>query len=65
MGQLSESHLRLGETADLWPPKQNENQTVPAAVIHTLDRNAGPQEGVPAESWSLGTVEQPQGEGCC
>ena len=30
------------ETADLWQPKWNENQTVLAAAIHTLDRDAGP-----------------------
>ena len=29
------------ETADLWQPKWNENQTVLVAAIHTLDRNAG------------------------
>ena len=26
------------ETADLWQPKWNENHTVLAAAIHTLDR---------------------------
>ena len=30
------------ETADLWQPKWNENQTVLAADIHTPDRDAGP-----------------------
>ena len=48
MGQLSESeekYLRLSETADLWQPKWNENQTVLAAAIHTLDRDEGPLEG--------------------
>ena len=53
------------ETADLWQPKWNENQTVLATAIHTLDRNAGPLEGAAAGSWSLGIVEQSQGEGCC
>ena len=47
----------MSETADLWQPKWNENQTVLAAAIHTLD-------GTVAESWSLGTVKQTQGEGC-
>ena len=68
MGQLSESeekHLRLNETADLWQPKRNENQTVLAATIHTPDRDAGPLEGAAAGSWSLGTVKQLQGKGCC
>ena len=53
------------ETADLWQPKWNENQTVLAAAIYTLDRKAGPLEGAAAGSWSLGIMEQSQGEGCC
>ena len=53
------------ETADLWQPKWNENQTVLATAIHTLDRDAGPLEGAAAGSWSLGIVEQSHGEGCC
>ena len=46
-------------------PKWNENQIVLAAAIHTPDRHAAPLDGVVAGSWSLGTVEQSQGEGCC
>ena len=38
------------ETADLWQPKLNENQTVLAAAIHTPDSAV-------AGSWSLGIVE--------
>ena len=53
------------ETAGLWQPKWNENQTVLATAIHVPDRNAGPLEGTVAGSWSLGIVEQSQGEGCC
>ena len=53
------------ETADLWQPKWNENQTVLAAAIHTPDRDAGPPEGAAAGSWILGIVEQSQGEGRC
>ena len=53
------------ETADLWQPKWNENQTVLAAAIHTPDRDADPLEGAVAGSWSLGIVEQSQGEGWC
>ena len=53
------------ETADLWQPKWNENQTVLATAIHTPDRDTGPLEGAVAGSWSLGVVEQSQGEGCC
>ena len=80
MGKLkqgSNSHLRAivwvrGETfkaeseaADLSQPKWNDNQTVLASAIHTLDRDAGPLEGAVAGSWSLGIVGQSQGEGCC
>ena len=53
------------ETADLWQPKWNENQTVLAAAIQTLDRNIGSLEGAAAGSWSLGIVEQSKGDGCC
>ena len=38
------------ETADLWQPKWNENQTVLAAAICTLDRNAGLLENTVAGS---------------
>ena len=54
-----------GETADLWQPKWNENQTVLATAIHTPDRNPGSPEGAVAGSWSLGIVEQSQGKCCC
>ena len=53
------------ETADLWQAKWNENQTVLAAAINTPGRNAGLLEGAVDGSWSLGVVEQSQGEGCC
>ena len=53
------------ETADLWQPKWNENQTVLATIIHVPDRNAGLLEGAAAGSWSLGIVAQSQGKGCC
>ena len=46
------------ETAGLWQPEPNENQTVLATVIYTLDRAV-------ARSWNLGIVVQSQGEGCC
>ena len=39
------------ETADLWQPKWDENSTVLATAIHTLDSKV-------AGSWSLGIVEQ-------
>ena len=41
----------MSETADLWQPKWNENQTVLAAAIHTLDRDVGPLEDAAAGSW--------------
>ena len=53
------------ETADLWQPKWNQNQTGLAAAIRTLDRDMGPMESTAAGSWSLGIVEQSQREGCC
>ena len=53
------------ETTDLRQPKWNENQTVLAAAIHTPDRDEGPLEGAAAGSWSLGSMEGSQGEGCC
>ena len=39
------------EAAALWQPKWNENQTVLAAAIHTLDRDVGPLEDAAAGSW--------------
>ena len=53
------------ETADLWEPKWNENQTVLATAIHSPERNERPLEGAVAGSWSLWIVEQSQGKGCC
>jgi len=52
------------ETADLWQPKWNENQTVLASAIGILERDVDPLKGAVAGSWSLGTVEQSQGKGC-
>ena len=54
----------MSETADLWQPKWNENQTVLATAIHTPDRDAGSLEGIVAKSWNLGIVDQSQDEGC-
>ena len=53
------------ETADLWQPKWNENQTVLAGAVHAPDRDSGSLEGAAAGNWSLGIAEQFQGEGCC
>ena len=52
------------ETANLWQPKWNENQTVLATAIHLPNRNMGLPEGAEAGKWSLGIVEQSQCEGC-
>ena len=59
----AETFKAESETADLWQPKWNENQTVLAAAIHTLDRDLSLMEGAVAGSWSLGIVEQSQGKG--
>ena len=48
----------MSETANLWQPKWNENQTVLAAAVHTLNRDTGTLEGAAAGSWTLGIVEQ-------
>ena len=45
--------------------KWNENLTVLATAIHRTGRNAGLLEEAVARSWSLGIVEQSQGEDCC
>ena len=37
-------------TANLWQPKWNENQTVLATAMHTLDRDVGLLEGAAAGS---------------
>ena len=59
-----ETFTAESETADLWQPKWNENQTVLAAAIHTPNRDANPLEATAAGSWSLGILEQSQGKGC-
>ena len=64
-GLRRETFKAESETADLWQPKWNENQTVLTEAIHTLDRNAGPLEGSAAGSWNLGMGEQSGCEGCC
>ena len=61
MSESEEKCLRLSETADLWQPKWNENQTVLAAAIHTPDRDTDPLEGIAAGRWNLGIVEQSPG----
>ena len=53
------------ETADLWQPKWNENQTVLAAAIHTPDRDAGSLEDTAGGSRSLGIVGQSHSKDCC
>ena len=63
-GVTGETFKAERETADLWQPKWNENQTVLASAIHSLERDVDPLKGAAAGSWSLGTVEQSQGKGC-
>ena len=45
------------ETADLWQPKWNENQTALPVAIHTPDRDMGSLKGAVVGSWNLGIVE--------
>ena len=53
------------ETADLWQPKWNENQTVLAAAIHTPGKECWSPGRRSSWELELGTVEQSQGKGCC
>ena len=66
-GQLSESeekHLRLRGKQLICGNLNGMRIRVLAAAIHTLERDAGPLEGAAAAgSWSLGIMEQSQGEG--
>ena len=64
VGVRGETFKAESETADMWQPNWNENQTVLGAAIYTPDRYAGILEITAAGSWSLGIVEQSQGEGC-
>ena len=52
------------ETADLWQPKWNENQTAHATAIHNPDGDLDSLEGAVSGSWSLGIVKQSQGKVC-
>ena len=65
VGVKGETFKAESETADLWPPKWSENQTVLATAIYMPGRNTGLLEGAAARSWSLGIVEQSQDKGCC
>ena len=49
---------------DLWQSKWNENQAFLATALRTPNRGAGSLEGAASGSWSLGIVEQSQGEDC-
>ena len=65
LSESEEKHLRQSETADLWQPKWNENQTILAAAIHTPDGDEGPLEGAAVGSCSFRIVKQSQAKGCC
>ena len=68
LGQLSESeeeHLRPRVKQLICGSLSGMRIRQSSAAIHTLDRDAGPLEGTRAGSWSLGIVEQSQGERCC
>ena len=64
MAQLSESeekHFKAeSETADLWQPKWNENQTALDAAIQTLDRNAGPLKSQQLGAGVYGLLSNPR-----
>ena len=64
MSEPEEKLLRLRVKQLICGSLRNKNQIVLTAAIHTLDRGTGPLEGTPAGRWSLGIVEQSQGEGC-
>ena len=50
--ESEEKHLKAEtETADLWQPKWNENQTVLATAIHTLER--GHRSPIRHSGWEL------------
>ena len=55
-----ETFKAKSETADLWQLKWNENQTVLATAICTLDRDTGPLEGTVAGSWCIGLWSNPR-----
>ena len=50
-GVRGETFKSERETADLWQPKWNENQTVLATAICTLDRDTVTLEGAATGSW--------------
>ena len=56
--------LAESETADLWKPKWNENQTVFSTVIQIPERDAGPI-GVAGSRWFIEIVEKPLAVVCC
>ena len=56
----SEEKLAESETADLWQPKWNENQTVLATAIQTPDRDAGPLEGTALRAGLEGLWSKPR-----
>ena len=53
------------ETADLWQPKWNENETVLSTVIHTPERDTGPEEGAAGSRWFREIVEKSLPMVCC
>ena len=60
-----EAFKAVSEAMDLWQPKWTEIQTVFATAIHTLTGDTGLLAGAAVTSWSLGIVEESQGEHCC
>lgn len=53
------------ETAHLWQPRRDENETVLSTVIHTPERDTGPVEGAAGSRWLLEIVEKSLAVVCC
>ena len=66
--RTEEKHLRLLKVKQLSCDSVNGmriTQTILAAALYTLDRDASPLESTGAGSWNVGIGEQSQGEVCC
>ena len=67
MFRIEKKHLRL-RVKQLICDSLNGmriTQTILVTAIRTPDRDTGPLEGTVAGNWSIGIVEQSQGEVCC
>ena len=53
------------ETAVLWQPWWDENETVLSTAIHTPERDTGPVEGAAGSRWFIEIVEKSLAVVCC